>query len=130
MNISHWKDERADLVNSTHSAAKYLAWMNKVKKVNLNDKGDLQGFNDWFLTAAAYNAGPSRVVQRLCQFGADSYWDVPLPIETERYVPRWIALSLISKHRDFYGVPSHQQRNIAFETVNKVRLLKDLSFEI
>ena len=128
MNINKWKDERADLVNSTHAAAKYLAWINRVKKVSLSDKAEREGFNDWLLTAAAYNAGPSRVIQRLCQFGATSYWDVPLPIETERYVPRWIALSLISKYRDFYDVQIHQQHSVTFDTINKVRLKKDLSF--
>ncbi|MBI4965116.1 MAG: lytic transglycosylase domain-containing protein [Desulfomonile tiedjei] len=128
MNINHWKDERADLVNSTHSAAKYLAWMNGVKKVSLSDKVEREGFKDWLLTAAAYNAGPSRVVQRLCQFGASSYWDVPLPIETEKYVPRLIALALISKYRDFYRIQIHQRPSLAFETVNKVKLHKDLSF--
>jgi membrane-bound lytic murein transglycosylase D len=128
MHITKWKDERADLVNSTHSAAKYLAWMNKVKKVTLSDKSERQGFNDWFLTAAAYNAGPSKVCQRLSQFGASSYWDVPLPIETEKYVPRWIALSLISKYRDFYRIQVHHQKRVAFETVRKIRLHKDLTF--
>lgn len=128
MNITKWKDERADLVHSTHSAAKYLAWINRVKKVALNGKSEQEGFNDWFLTAAAYNAGPSKVSQRLSQFGANSYWDVPLPIETEKYVPRWIALSLISKHRDLYRIQTNHQRSLAFDTVNKVRLQKDLSF--
>jgi membrane-bound lytic murein transglycosylase D len=128
MNITKWKDERADLVNSTHSAAKYLAWMNKVKKVSLTGKSDREGFNDWLLAAAAYNAGPSKVSQRLSQFGTASYWDVPLPIETEKYVPRWIALSLIGKNRDFYRVQIHHQRSVSFETVSKVRLQKDLSF--
>jgi len=128
MNINKWKDERADLVNSTHAASKYLAWLNRVKKVSLSGQSEQEGFNDWLLAAAAYNAGPSKVSQRLSQFGAASYWDVPLPIETERYVPRLIALSLIGKHRDFYRVQIHHQRSVAFETVNKVRLQKDLSF--
>jgi len=127
MKITDWKDERADLVNSTHAAARYLAWLNRVKKVSINGKPERDGFNDWLLTAAAYNAGPTRVTQRLSQFGADSYWDVPLPPETERYVPRWIALSLISKHRDFYGVQVPRQSHVPFDTVDKLRLRKDLS---
>lgn len=128
MHITDWKDERADLLHSTHSAARYLAWLNRMKKVSLNGKGDRDGFNDWLLTAASYNAGPTRVAQRLSQFGADSYWDVPLPAETERYVPRWIALSIISRHRDFYGLQIPKQSHVPFETVSNVRLKKDLSF--
>ncbi len=127
MNITDWKDERADLVNSTHSAAKYLAWLNRVKKISLNNRPERDGFNDWLLTTAAYNAGPTRIVERLNSFGATSYWDVPLPAETERYVPRWIALWLISKNREFYDVKIPQRGTVAFETAEKIHLQKDLS---
>jgi len=128
MNITKWKDDRADLIHSTHSAAKYLAWMNRVKKVALNGHPEKEGFGDWFLTAAAYNAGPSRVVERLNSFHATSYWDILLPVETERYVPRWIALSLISSHRNFYGVQIARPAHTTFDTLEKVRLTKDLPF--
>jgi membrane-bound lytic murein transglycosylase D len=128
MNITNWKDDRADLGHSTHSAAKYLAWMNRVKKVSIDGSAERQGFDDWLLTAAAYNAGPTRVIQRMTSFRAHSYWDVPLPIETEKYVPRWIAISLISRHRDFYGVQIPLPHKVAFDVVEKVRLEKDLSF--
>ena len=108
MHITNWKDDRADLVHSTHSAARYLAWMNRVKKVSIDENTERQGFDDWLLTAAAYNSGPTRLIQRLSSFRAHSYWDVPLPIETEKYVPRWIALGLLSNHRDYYGYKSHR----------------------
>ncbi len=126
--INHWKDERADLVKSTHSAARYLAWMNRVKKVSLENTEEKEGFNDWFLTAAAYNAGPARVTQRLNGFGVNHYWEAPLPTETEKYVPRWIALGLIGQNRAFYGLKPPPQPSGNFETVEKIRLTKDLSF--
>jgi len=128
MKITPWKDERADLTHSTHAAAKYLAWLNRVKKVSLEDRGDREGFNDWLLTAAAYNAGPARVAQRMNAFRSAAYWDTPLPVETEKYVPRLIAVWLIHKHRDFYGVHGLPNRSVSFDTVQKVRLQKDLSF--
>ncbi|MFC1836250.1 lytic transglycosylase domain-containing protein [Thermodesulfobacteriota bacterium] len=127
MNVAKWKDERADLVHSTHSAARYLAWMCRVKKVRLKGKEERDGFRNWILTAAAYNAGPARVIQRLNDYGSVSYWDVPLPLETEKYVPRWIALSLIGKYRKFYGVEPPARPKIRFETVRRIRLKKDLS---
>jgi hypothetical protein len=126
MKITPWKDERADLVHSTHAAARYLCWMNRVKKISLEERGEREGFNDWCLAAAAYNAGPARVTQRMNAFRTSSYWDTPLPIETEKYVPRLIAVWLIHKHRDFYGVHAPQSRSVAFDTVRNVRLLKDL----
>jgi len=128
LSITRWKDERAGLVHSTHAAARYLAWMNRVMKVRLNGKKERDGFRNWFLTAAAYNAGPTRVVQRLNSFGAASYWDVPLPAETERYVPRWIAVGIISRNRAFYGVRIPPRERVSFDTVRNVRLKKDLTF--
>ena len=128
MNITGWKDDRGDLICSTHAAARYLAWMNRVKKITREGKPERDGFNDWFLTAAAYNAGPARVLQRLNSFGAESYWDVALPPETEKYVPRWIAIGIISKNREFYGIQAQSLGTVAFDTVEKVRLSKDLTF--
>ncbi len=126
--INNWKDERADLVKSTHSAARYLAWLNRVKKVNLNGYPDRNGFNDWFLTAASYNAGPARVLQRLNTYETTNYWDAPLPVETEKYVPRWIALGLISRYRGFYGLHIKPGASTSFDTVEHVKLSKNLSF--
>lgn len=126
--INNWKDERADLVKSTHSAARYLAWLNRVKKVSLTGLSDREGFNDWFLTTASYNAGPTRVVQRLNAYGTAGYWDAPLPIETEKYVPRWIALGIISQYRDFYGLKIRPGSSASFDTLEQIKLTKDLSF--
>jgi membrane-bound lytic murein transglycosylase D len=130
MKITPWKDERADLTHSTHSAAKYLAWINRVQKVPLDEGGQRDGFNDWLLTAASYNAGPKAVIRRLNAFRAASYWDASLPTETETYVPRLIAVWLINKHRDFYGMQIAPNRGISFDTIQKVRLQKDLPFAV
>lgn len=128
MKITPWKDERADLVRSSHSAARYLAWLYRVRKVNIDHEKPRDGFRDWLLTTASYNAGPARVIQRMNLFGASSYWDVALPIETEKYVPRLIALWIISTNRKFYDVQVHSQRTISFDTLTGVRLAKDLPF--
>lgn len=128
MQITKWKDERGDLMISTASAAKYLAYMNRAMKVRLNGKPEKEGFHDWLLSAAAYNAGPARVIERLNSFGTEDYWDVPLPDETEKYVPRLIATWLINTHRDFYGMRSLSHGTKSFDTVTKVVLKKDLTF--
>jgi membrane-bound lytic murein transglycosylase D len=129
MGILGWKDQRADLRISSHAAARYLSYMNRVQKMVIGDKSR-EGFQDWLLTAAAYNAGPQRILNQLKQFRADSYWDVPLPAETERYVPRWMALSLISKYRDFYGIHVPAPKPVSFDTVEKVKLEKDLPLTV
>ncbi len=125
MKISGWNDERGDLVKSTHSAARYLAWMNRVMKVKLNG-AEREGLHNWLLATASYNAGPNRVLTRLNLYDASSYWDVPLPIETERYVPRLIAVALISRDRAFYGVDVPKRKHRSFDTVRGIRLNKNL----
>lgn len=127
MAVTKWKDERADLVRSTHSAARYLAWMNRSMKVRLEGEAEKEGLGDWLLAAASYNAGPRRVIERMNLFGSRSYWDTPLPFETEKYVPRWIAISLIHANRRFYGVPLEPGKGIEFDELPDVTLKKDLS---
>ena len=124
--MARWKDDRADLVKSTHSAARYLAWMDRRMTVKLDGKQDREGFKSLIFSAAAYNAGPKRVIERWNLFGGDSYWDVALPPETERYVPRWIAISIINAHRAYYDVQIPRNDPASFETITKVRLRKDL----
>jgi Transglycosylase SLT domain len=128
MKITPWKDERADLIRSTNSAAKYLAWINRVQKVSLDGRGQRDGFHDWLLTAASYNAGPKAVIRRLNAFHTTSYWNVSLPTETETYVPRLIAAWLIHKHRDFYGMHIPPKPTLTFDTIRRLRLRKDLTF--
>jgi membrane-bound lytic murein transglycosylase D len=129
MDVNKWNDERGDLVHSTHSAARYLAWINRVMKVKLKGLPERQGLRNWLLAAASYNAGPARVMERLNSFGARSYWDVPLPLETERYVPRWIAVGIISRNRDFYGVRIPGKKSVTYDTVRRLQLRKDLTID-
>jgi membrane-bound lytic murein transglycosylase D len=130
LKVVKWKDERADIVKSSRSAAMYLAWMNRSMKVNLEGAPEKEGLGDWLLAAACYNAGPRRVIERMNLFGARSYWDTPLPVETEKYVPRLIAIALIHANRQFYGVAQGPEKGIAFDTLEDVRLKKDLPLPV
>ncbi len=53
-------------------------------------------FGSWTLAAASYNVGKAGVARRLETQGVDNYWDLYLPEETMRYVPRIISLMLVS----------------------------------
>jgi membrane-bound lytic murein transglycosylase D len=127
LRMDSWRDERADLIMSTHSAARYLGYMQRVRPVRIEGRRDREGFGDWLLTTAAYNAGPARVIQRMTEYGTRSYWDTPLPRETEKYVPRWIALGLISKYRRHYGLNMDLPDKITYDRIHKLKLRKDLS---
>ena len=77
-------DGRKDVIASTEAALDYLEMLHGM-------------FDDWFLALAAYNAGKGTVQQALrrnAQAGrATDYWSLSLPAETQRYVPRILAVA-------------------------------------
>lgn len=123
LQVDQWKDERRDLVLSTRAAARYLKWI----RLQLSN-GDRQC--GWLMTAAAYNAGFAETSYRINAYDSATYWDVKLPRETEDYVPRWVALWIIDSHRRFYGLDLPAIAPVQFETLEKVRLAKDLPLEL
>jgi membrane-bound lytic murein transglycosylase D len=80
-----WYDGRRDLRESTRAALDYLEELH----------ADLD--NDWLLALAAYNSGKSRVLRAMRdnrnRGKPTDYWSLKLPRETQRYVPRLIAIS-------------------------------------
>lgn len=71
-------DERTDLIKSTHAAAKYLKWL-------------YRELGNWTLVAAAYNAGPNRILRHMDQQKKDDYFSLILNKETTNYVYRLVA---------------------------------------
>ncbi len=106
LEISHWVDERLDPIASTHAAADYL--------------GDLhREFRDWYLTFAAYNAGPGRVHGAIRRAGSRDYWTIAdrraLPRESRDYVPKLIAVALIAKQPEEYGISRLYKPIVTFD---------------
>ena len=94
LRIDRWVDERRDPLKSTRAAAAYLK--------------DLHGqFGEWFLAAAAYNAGEHRVEYALQRTNTSDFWDLSdrtvLKAETRNYVPKFIAAALIAGEPEKYG---------------------------
>jgi membrane-bound lytic murein transglycosylase D len=103
-------DERMDPVKASRAAVKYLAELHSY-------------FGDWTTALAAYNCGEIRVqntirTQRIDYL--DNFWDLyrQLPMETARFVPRFIAAVLIINKPEKYGftLPA-QSPPMEFETV-------------
>ena len=98
---NRWVDEREDPAKSTHAAARHL-------------KELYQTFGDWYLAMAAYDSGPVTVQRAIERTGYADFWTLrklhALPLETENYVPIFIATALIAKDPKAYGfdVPSNQ----------------------
>lgn len=79
-----WYDGRRDPVASTRAALDYLEKLHR----------DFDG--DWLLAVAAYNSGEGNVMRaqrRNRKSGKPTdFWNLKLPVETEAYVPKLIAL--------------------------------------
>ncbi len=83
-------DERYHLEKATRAACDYL------KKAKLE-------FGSWTLAAAAYNAGISGISKALEKQQVQNYYELLLNSETERYVPRIIAIKEVLTHPKRYG---------------------------
>ncbi len=77
--VNEKTDERKDLVKSTKAAAKYLKWL-------------YSELGDWTLVAAAYNAGPNRIIHHMDKQDKDDYFALRLNGETTKYVYRLVAV--------------------------------------
>ena len=90
--IDWWYDGRRDPVDSTTAALDYLTY--------LHDE-----FGDWLLAIAAYNSGEGRIRRALSGSPKSDFFDLKLPIETQRYVPRLLALAHLIAQNDALALP-------------------------
>lgn len=90
LEISDEVDMRNNLEASTHAACRYL----KALKAQ---------FGGWTEAVAAYNCGENGLDRRLTNQQQQSYYDLYLNRETQRYVFRILALKLIMQHPQDYG---------------------------
>ncbi|MEK7356628.1 MAG: lytic transglycosylase domain-containing protein, partial [Bdellovibrionota bacterium] len=106
--VDWWIDERRDVLKSTRAAIAYM--------------GDLyEQFNSWYLVAASYNMGETRVRKLIARHRTNDFWSLAdqgvLPRETTDYVPKIIAAMLISKAPALYGFRDLEyQMPLSFET--------------
>lgn len=88
-------DERFDPEKATRAAAKYLK--------------DLHArYGDWYLAMAAYNCGAGNVDRAVERTGYADYWELlkrhALPKETSNYVPIIVAMTIMAKNPQDYGL--------------------------
>ncbi len=90
--IDWWYDGRRDPIESTNAALDYLTY--------LHDE-----FDDWLLALAAYNGGEGRVRRALAASPEATFFDLKLPRETKRYVPKVLALAHLIAQNDAVALP-------------------------
>ncbi|MFP4648868.1 MAG: LysM peptidoglycan-binding domain-containing protein [Halorhodospira sp.] len=130
LKMNYWYDGRRDVIAATEAAFDYFEQLHAYFD------------GDWLLAMAAYNAGKGNVqaaVQRAKAEGQEpSFWNLQLPAETMRYVPRILAIRDILRDPQAYQValpeiPNEPQMRIV-EAEHQLDLalaaeLADLSIE-
>lgn len=98
LRVDEWVDERRDPIRATDAALDYLETLH-------------ERYGSWYLAAAAYNAGPTRV-DRALRRGAQGrtgdealFWEIQdhLPRETREYVPKVLAATMLAREAEAYG---------------------------
>ena len=94
LEVSGKVDERRDPILSTIAAARHL-------------KELYSKYNDWYLVLAAYNAGEGSIKRALATNDRPDYWSIArsnkIMPETIRFVPKFIAASILQKLHSRYG---------------------------
>ena len=104
-----WVDDRQDPEKATRAAARHLR--------------DLYAeFGDWYLAMAAYNSGPGTVLSAVKRTGYADFWELyrrnVLPKETRNYVPIIVAVTIMAKNPEQYGLDDvNRDRPVPHDTV-------------
>ena len=77
--VNETRDDRNHLIKSTHAAGKYLRRLHRQ-------------LGSWTLVAAAYNAGPQNIQNRMNSQNKDDYFKLKLNAETTKYLYKLIAV--------------------------------------
>lgn len=105
LNVNSYIDERSDVYKATEAAAEYLK--------------SLYGmFGDWQMVLAAYNAGPGTISKAIRRSGGKkTYWEIRpyLPLETQSYVPAFIAANYVMNYPTEHNIYASTPRKTYFE---------------
>ncbi len=113
LQVNSLVDERFDAFAATPVALDYLLALNAQ-------------FESWFLTLAAYNAGPGRVEQVIRRHGRGRPRDDALylrirsrlPAETRDFIPKYLAAVRMASVPERYGISDHLKApSMRYDTV-------------
>ncbi|MCJ8501111.1 lytic transglycosylase domain-containing protein [Desulfatitalea alkaliphila] len=90
LTVDRFIDERRDLQASTAAALQYLQSLH-------------EQFGSWTLALAAYNMGRNGLAAEMLEQESNNYYQLYLPLETQRFVFRMLAVKLIVGNPVAYG---------------------------
>lgn len=119
-----WVDQRFDPVKSTQAYARLI-------------KQYYDKFDDWYLAMAAYDWGPLSVQRAVQRTGYASFWQLyrrgVLPAETRNYVPIFLAIAIMAKNPQQYGLadvkpdPPMEYDTVHTHTEISLQLVSDIT---
>ncbi len=117
LKVNEWIDERLNFERATEAALNYLGELYPM-------------FGSWPLAMAAYNCGEDRINREISEQNINSFYDLNLPLETERYIFRILAAKIIRSAPALYNyqLPSEslyspaECERIEFDAPEQVRL--------
>jgi hypothetical protein len=112
LRINRYVDERRDPPQATAAAMRMLSDLHRQ-------------FKTWPLVLAAYNGGNNRVKRSLSEQNAETFFDLSLPEETERYYFKIVATKIIVSQPQRFGF--HLAKNDLFQPVDITRLKLNIS---
>ena len=118
LNVTSYLDQRCDPYKATVAAAEYL-------------KNLYSMFGDWQMVLAAYNAGPGTISKAIRRSGGKkTYWEIRpfLPLETQGYVPAFIAANYVMNYGAEHNLYPAVPRKTYFE-VDTVVVKEQMSFD-
>lgn len=110
LTVDQFVDERRNLFSSTPAALRYL-------------KELYTKFSNWTLAVAAYNMGEQGMTAEILEQRIKDYYKLYLPLETQRFIFRVIAVKLILSEPERYGFklsPDQLYKPLAFDNVSVV----------
>ena len=90
LTIDSRKDERRNIFRSTEAAITYFKELR-------------QEFGSWTLAAAAYNMGEQGLMTEILEQHTDNYYELYLPLETQGFLFRILAIKLIMTQPEKFG---------------------------
>jgi membrane-bound lytic murein transglycosylase D len=96
LSTDRWADGRHSPLRATSAAIAYLADLKK-------------RFGSWELAMAAYNMGYGGALSAVKRFNSNDYWELSrfengLPWETTLYVPKIIAVAVVARNPQTFGL--------------------------
>lgn len=110
LNQSTLHDDRLDPEKATRAAARHLSDLYKLS-------------GDWYLAMAAYNCGPYCVERAVQRTGYADFWELhrrnAIPRETRNYVPAILAMVIVSRNLEAYGLqPLPPEAPLDYDTIH------------